>query len=155
MDELCNNTNIAKIFTSSYNPRANGQAERTNQTFTNIIQKYAIENRESWPDFIPYAQLAYNTKINSTTKYSPFELVFGKKMNKFSNWNEESNDDDETKLLKRSLEIKILCEETQPKALENIEKAQKHQKKSQDKQLKGDENNKLSNGTKEIGRAHV
>ena len=42
VDELCNNTNIAKIFTSSYNPKANGQAERTNQRFTNIIQKYGI-----------------------------------------------------------------------------------------------------------------
>jgi len=48
VDDLCNNTNIAKIFTSSYNPRSNRQAERTNQTFTNMIQKYAIENRQTW-----------------------------------------------------------------------------------------------------------
>jgi len=73
-----------------------------------MIQKYAIENRQTWSDFIPYAQIAYNSKIHSATKYSPFELVFGKKMNKFLNWKTESDDDNEIKLLKRSLEIKIL-----------------------------------------------
>ena len=68
-------------------------------------------------------------------------------MNNFANWNDELDDDDGTKLFKRSLVIKILCEQTQPKALENIQKAQKHQKKSQNRQLNGNEDNKLQNGT--------
>jgi hypothetical protein len=43
------------------------------------------------------------------------------------------------KLFKRSLEKKILCGESQPKALENIEKAHRQQKKSQDIKFKGNE----------------
>ena len=79
-----------------------------------MTQKYEVDNRRTWSDIIPYAQIAYNTKIHSSTKYSPFEIVFGKKKNKLSNSTNEIDEDNEVNLLKRSLEIEILCVQTQP-----------------------------------------
>jgi hypothetical protein len=123
IEQLCKNNNITKKFTSSYNPRTNGQAERSNQTFTRIIQKLSIDNPSNWTDYIPFALLAYRTKVHKSTKFSPYELVFGRKMNEFKNWTTENDEDEEASLLKRTIEIKILEEQTQPKALENIKKA--------------------------------
>ncbi len=36
-----------------------------------MIQKYVLENRnKSQSEFLPYAQIAYTSKINTTSKYS-------------------------------------------------------------------------------------
>ena len=40
----------------------------------------------SWDKWLPYILLAYRSRIHSSTKYTPFELMFGRKMNFFDDW---------------------------------------------------------------------
>ncbi len=68
---------------SPYNPRANGQVERTNQVVEAILKKELQGAMHDWADFVPYTQLAYNSKISSVTGCTPFSLMFGRRLNDF------------------------------------------------------------------------
>jgi hypothetical protein len=147
IDNLCRNNQIIKKFTSSYFPRTNGQAESSNKIITKIIQKYALENKKNWPSIIPYALIAHRSKIHSSTKYSPFEMLHGIKMSNFENWKELPNEEEESALTKRAIEIKNLIEKINPQAKINIEKSQEKQKDIQNKQLNGRIDNEIEIGT--------
>ena len=56
------------------------QAEHGIKSISNILTKHLVEKGDMWPDYLPFATLAYNT-FNSPNlhNYSPYELVFGRK----------------------------------------------------------------------------
>jgi hypothetical protein len=83
---LCDKLDIIKRTTSPYNPRANGQTERTNQTLIRILVKHCDENPENWPESLQVTLLAYNTSIHSSTQKTPFELMFGRRFGQFADW---------------------------------------------------------------------
>jgi len=77
--------------TAAYNPRTNGLTERFNQTLINSLRAHAEAHTEDWDFWLPFVLICYRNRVHSVTKFSPFELMFGKKMNKFqdfSNWDE-------------------------------------------------------------------
>ena len=53
--------------------------ERFNQTLQNMLLKYIQENKTSWDEFLDTCIFAYNTAEHESTKFSPFELMFGRK----------------------------------------------------------------------------
>jgi hypothetical protein len=117
--------------TSAYHPRTNGLTERMNGTIAEAIRKHATADHDEWPKWIPYVLMAYRTRVHSTTGYTPFELMFGRKFNSFKDWRSEETDLDA--LWKRTKEIKTLVEFVQPKEIENIAESQERQKKNQNK----------------------
>jgi hypothetical protein len=72
-----------------YNPRTDGKVERSIGTITSIIKKMLHGNLEDWPLYVPFAQLAFNTKIASLTNSSPFSLMFGRTINEMKNYSKE------------------------------------------------------------------
>lgn len=66
---------IQHIQTAVRTARANGQAERANQTLLNSL-RCSTENPKDWDSNIPTIQWGINSQVNFTTKYSPNELVF-------------------------------------------------------------------------------
>ena len=56
------------------------QAEHGIKSMSNILTKHLVEKGDMWPEYLPFATLAYNT-FNSPNlhNYSPYELVFGRK----------------------------------------------------------------------------
>lgn len=66
---------IQHIQTAVRTPRANGQAERANQTFLNALRCLTDENKE-WDSKIPTIQWSINSQPNSTSKFTPNELIF-------------------------------------------------------------------------------
>ena len=64
--------------TSSYHPQSNGLVERFNGTFHAQIAKLYNSELNDWDDFLAPVIYAYNTGIQSTTGYSPFQLMFGR-----------------------------------------------------------------------------
>ena len=46
------------------------------------IRKYTASNNTEWHKWIPFVSLAYRSRVHSSTGYTPFELMFGRKMNR-------------------------------------------------------------------------
>ena len=59
--------------------QANGLEERFNQTLQGMLVKFASSKREHWDDFLDTCIFAYNTSVQESTQYSPFEIMFGRK----------------------------------------------------------------------------
>ncbi|KAK9753373.1 RNase H-like domain found in reverse transcriptase [Popillia japonica] len=45
---------------------------------TNMISKYTSTSQKDWDECLPHVIFAYNTATQESTKYSPFELVYGR-----------------------------------------------------------------------------
>lgn len=76
---------VAKLFkikhvnTSFYHPQTNGQIERGNATLAEYLRQFIDKDQTNWDKWLDTATLSYNTSEHSTTKYSPYQLIFGKK----------------------------------------------------------------------------
>ena len=145
--KLINLTGTEHRITSSYHPRTNGQTERFNRTMIEMLSKFTRNDNLSWPEWIPFVCFCYNTKTHTSTKYTPFELMFGRKANNFSNFQNTGDMDLEESLKERGKEIRELIEVNHVKALENIQKQQERQVKTQNSSHRTTDE-QLSVGTK-------
>jgi len=78
MSEITKLFATRQLFTTPYHPMANGEVERSNQTLITRIRMYVNQYHTDWDDHLPYAVFATNIHQNETTKFSPFELMFGR-----------------------------------------------------------------------------
>lgn len=85
---------IKRHFTTPYHPQvclcfnidltstifqANGIDEQWNQTLKNMVIKYAHEKKEDWDMYLDSCVFAYNTSKHTSSLYTPFEVMFGRK----------------------------------------------------------------------------
>ena len=145
VDTLINGLGVEHKVTSAYNPRTNGMTERFNQTFVESLRKFTENDQVNWTKWIPFVLMSYRSRKHTTTGFSPFELMFGRKMNQFEIKNTEEEIDNTAKLTQRSIEIKKLVETAIPDTKNNISEKQKIQKENQNK------NNKVVTELLEIG----
>lgn len=68
-----------KLCTTPYHPKTDGLVEKFNGTLTKMLSHYVNENHTDWDEFIPFVLYAYRATKHTSTKYSPFELLFGRK----------------------------------------------------------------------------
>lgn len=78
MSELWELLDVRKSRMTSYFPSANGQCERMMRTMQNMLCNYVNERKDNWSDFLPLLQLAYNTAVNTSHGFTPFELQHGR-----------------------------------------------------------------------------
>jgi transposase InsO family protein len=62
---------------SPYCPQDNGKVEAINKALKTMIQKMVGENKTSWHLQIFSALWAYWTSVKTTTRFTPFQLVYG------------------------------------------------------------------------------
>ena len=62
---------------SSYHPQSNSQIEVVNRILEQYLRWFAGDQPRKWFDWIPWAELSYNTSVHSSTKMTPFEVVYG------------------------------------------------------------------------------
>ncbi len=70
---------VDPIFRPSTHPQANEQVEVTNRALEGILSKVVSNSRKDWADRLVVATWAYNTTWKTTTGFTPYELVYGKK----------------------------------------------------------------------------
>ena len=75
--EYCKRQGIKQTFTSAYHPQSNGKTERANGTIGSAITKYAFNRKSHWDEYLETAVWATRVRKHSTTKQSPFYLVYG------------------------------------------------------------------------------
>jgi len=56
----------------AFHPQTDRQTERANQELEQYLRMFVDYCQEQWPDWLGTAEFAYNNKVNSSTKMSPF-----------------------------------------------------------------------------------
>nr|XP_025662042.1 uncharacterized protein LOC112757703 [Arachis hypogaea] len=75
--EFLHNLKIKQHFSSVEHPQSNGLAEAANKVILQALQKKLDSAEGLWAELISEVLWAYNTTAHSTTKETPFRLVYG------------------------------------------------------------------------------
>ena len=81
VDQFLHQIGVEHTVTSSYHPRTNGLTERFNQTIIRSLKKHTEDDPMNWDKWIPFVLLAYRSRVHSSNNFTPYELMFGFKMN--------------------------------------------------------------------------
>ena len=65
------------LFSITCHPQTDGQTKVLNRTLSTLLQAIIKRNIKTWEDCLPHIEFAYSRSVHSTTKYSPFEIVYG------------------------------------------------------------------------------
>jgi transposase InsO family protein len=68
---------IKLLSSSPYYAQSNGQAESSNKTLIKLIKKKIEKNPKRWHELLSEVLWAHHISKHSTTKVTPFELVYG------------------------------------------------------------------------------
>ncbi|CAF1525917.1 unnamed protein product [Rotaria sp. Silwood1] len=78
MENLQNLIGYNHIYSTPYHPQTNGIAERFNATFVTQISKLQNAQHNNWDEYLQAVVFAYNTGVHKSTKFSPYELLYGR-----------------------------------------------------------------------------
>ena len=78
--ELYRLLHVQSIRTSPYHPQMDGLVERFNQTLKSMLRKSVDKEGKNWDKMIPYLVFAYREVPQSSTGFSPFELLYGREV---------------------------------------------------------------------------
>lgn len=139
---LCGVMEVKHKLSAAYHPQTNGLTERFNKTLCQTLAKFIEQYKErEWDTFIQSALFAYRTREQSTTKYNPFFLMYGKRAQTPLSLKAKEGCTEEENL---ELDIdqyveKITTEmdKARIEAKQNITRAQVKQKIRFDKKIKG------------------
>lgn len=79
LKEVSNLFKIKQIQTTAYHPQSNGALERSHATLADYLKHFINDKQTDWDDWINFAMFTYNTTPHTSTKFTPFELIFGEK----------------------------------------------------------------------------
>ena len=77
--ELCTLCGIDQTFSTPYHSQGNSVCERANSVVLNLLGTLPSNKRKTWYKYSDVAAYSYNTSIHSSTGFSPFYLLFGRK----------------------------------------------------------------------------
>ena len=69
---------VHKLNTSAYHPRTDGLVERFNRTLTSMLAKTVEKGGKDWDFRLPFVLFAYRSSLQSSTRESPFYLLYGR-----------------------------------------------------------------------------
>lgn len=75
---ICKLLKISKLQTTAYHPESNGALERSHRTLAEYLRHYVNDEQNNWDEWLPYAMFTYNTTPHSATRFTPFELMYGR-----------------------------------------------------------------------------
>ena len=84
--ELFTGLNTNLNFSTSYHPQTDGQTERTNQIIEDMLHMYVRTKPNKWEDYLHLVEFAYNNGYQTSSKLSPFEILYDKKCTTPISW---------------------------------------------------------------------
>ena len=131
LSELYSMLHIHGIRTTPYHLQTDGLVERFNQTLKAMLRKTAVQEGKDWDLLIPYVLFAYREVPQSSTGFSPFELLYGREVRRpldvvKETW--EASERSNQSVVSYVVNIREKLEKMMALVRENVEKAQKVQK---------------------------
>ena len=77
MRELNMMLGIDSKLSTAFHPQTDGQTERMNQELEQYLRMFIDYRQEQWPEWLGTAEFAYNNKVQTSTKVSPFKANAG------------------------------------------------------------------------------
>ncbi|XP_037774920.1 uncharacterized protein LOC119571901 [Penaeus monodon] len=71
---------VSRGFANPYHACCNGTVERFHAVLKSMLKKLCGERPQDWDRYIPSVLFAYREVPNDTLKFSPFELLYGRKV---------------------------------------------------------------------------
>ena len=62
---------------TAYHPQTDGQTKQTNQELEMYLRIFCTNNPTKWVQYLPSAEFHHNSAPHSSTKMSPFSLLYG------------------------------------------------------------------------------
>ncbi|XP_075141564.1 uncharacterized protein LOC142217269 [Leptodactylus fuscus] len=80
MQGLCKVTEVQHLVTSPYHPQTNGLCERFNGTLKQMLRMLVESHGPDWEPYLPHLLFAYREVPQASTGFSPFELLYGRRV---------------------------------------------------------------------------
>ena len=71
---------IHRIRTTPYHPQTDGLVECFKGTLKMMLRKFVSSNQKDWDEFLPYLLFAYREVPQESMGFSPFELLYGRRV---------------------------------------------------------------------------
>lgn len=84
--QLMKKMGTRKSNTTGYQPQGNSPCERFNGWLSAALTMYCNENKTDWDEYIDCVLYAYRTCVQTSTGFTPFELMFGRRHRDFSDF---------------------------------------------------------------------
>ena len=78
--ELNKMLGIETKLSTAYYPQMDGQTERTNQELEQYLRMYVNHRQNNWSEWLAMAEFAFNNKMHTATKTSPFQVNYERKL---------------------------------------------------------------------------
>ena len=63
---------------TAYHSQTDGQTERTNKELEQYLRMYVNHRHNNWSEWLATAEFAFNNKVHTATKMSPFQVNYGR-----------------------------------------------------------------------------
>jgi transposase InsO family protein len=134
--KMCKLLGIKKSKTTPWHPQINGFLERSHKTLKTYLRNF-VDKNNNWDRLICilicYAMFCYNTTIHTSTDYTPYELVFGRKPQIPSSFHQ--NPEAQYNYDNYIFDLKRIMQETHKIARENIIRKKNDNKKYYDQKV--------------------
>ena len=79
IESLWDCLDVHTLRTTAYHPQTDGITERFNRTIKTMLTQFVhYQKQDDWYTKLAKLSFAYNTAVHAVTKFSPFELMFGR-----------------------------------------------------------------------------
>lgn len=126
MTETCRLLNIKKMHSTAYHHETLGGLENTHKHLAAYLRIQCENNKTDWSDWINFWCFSFNTTVHCETKYTPYELVFGKICNIPSNL--QTQTDPLYNFGNYPLELKFRLQQAQADAKKNLIECKQNRK---------------------------
>lgn len=81
MEQVCKLLNIEKISSTPYHHQSIGSLENMHKHMGAFLRIHCENKPDSWSHWLPFWTFSFNNTVHTSTKYTPYELVFGRSCN--------------------------------------------------------------------------
>lgn len=78
MEQVCKLLEIDKLTSTAYHHESIGALENSHKNLGSFLRIQCNSEKETWSHWLPFWCYSFNNTVHTETKYTPFELVFGR-----------------------------------------------------------------------------